>query len=280
MSPCFPFVVGNARSGTTLLRAMLDSHPELAIPWESYFITHLRPRRSHYERPGGFDVELFVRDILLTPFQFWSIGPDEVREFLQEARPTDYADAVRAIFRLNARREGKARWGDKTPQYVLEVEWLAGLLPESSFVHIVRDGRDVALSLREVSWGPKTFEKSVLGWQAAVTTARAAGRRLGSSRYLEVRYEDLVDRPEQTLGVVCEFLHLDFDQGMLRYHERASTVLRDEPSKEFHQNLFRAPTPDLRNWRTSMSRVDLDEFERLAGGALEAFGYELSRPGR
>lgn len=278
MSDCFPFIVGNARSGTTLLRAMLDSHPDLAIPWESYFITRLRPGRTRYERPEGFAIDLFVNDLMQTPFAFWSIDQGEIRDVLLEQDAGDYPGAVRAIFSLHARREGKTRWGDKTPEYVLEVDWLARLLPESSFVHIVRDGRDVALSLKEVSWGPKTFEKSVLGWQTAVNTARDAGRRLGEARYLEIRYEELVGRPEQTLRLVCQFLHLDFDPGMLRYYERASAVLRDEPSKEYHQNLFRAPTPELRNWRTAMSRSDQDEFERLAGHSLAAFGYELGGP--
>src|SRR5205809_595320 len=112
--PPFPFVVGSGRSGTTLLRLMLEQHPDLAIP------------------------------------------------------------------------------------------------PESRFVHLIRDGRDVGLSIREMSWGPSKMPALAEFWAKRIRTGRSEGARLGGARYLELRYEDLVEGPVRELRRVCAFLDLDF----------------------------------------------------------------------
>ena len=143
----FPFLVGFTRSGTTLLRAMVDSHPQLAVPPESQFVPELARRRGTYERPDGFDIERFTNDLTAhMRFIRWGLPASELRAALTELQPDDYPAAIRCVFAAWARSKGKPRYGDKTPNNLDDLELLAALFPEARFVHIVRDGRDVAVA--------------------------------------------------------------------------------------------------------------------------------------
>lgn len=270
----FPFIVGCGRSGTTLIRAMLDSHPMLAVPPESHFIPSLARRRAAYLRGGDIlDAERFVSDLRRHPrFRRWSLPPEDVLKALAESSPTNIADAIRIVFHLYAARQGKSRYGDKTPRYVLKIGSLAELFPEARFIHIIRDGRDVALSLLDIGGG--RVEDAALYWRRHVVRGRTAGTRLGPDRYREVRYEDLVADPESRLRSLCEFLDLRFEDSMLRYFERASDLLPGMGDPRLHQRLRLPPTSGLRDWQRQMSADDSALFDVLAGDLLTELGYE------
>src|SRR5581483_10402858 len=129
-------VLGVGRSGTTLLRVLLDRNPTVAIPYVSFFVPQLAHR--HGRRPNLDD---FGR---LRTLYDWGIGPDDVRPRLREGMTT--GEAISAIFETYAERQGKERWGDKTPLYMQQLPLLERLFPEALWVHLVRDGRDAALS--------------------------------------------------------------------------------------------------------------------------------------
>lgn len=268
----FLFIVGRGRSGTTLLRAMFDSHPAMVIPPESHFIVHLGRKRLRYERPAGFDISRFLGDVRRTNFQRWGLPVEAARAALLSARPSTFPEAVRVLFAANAARQGKWRYGEKTPNNVRNITYLANLFPEASFVHIVRDGRDVTLSYLRVDFGVDSVAESAMYWKLAVEKGRRAGARLGPGRYREIRYEDLVRTPEPVLQGLCSFLDLPFDPRMLRYHERAHSVMKGT-NVAAHDNIGRPPMK-LRDWRQEMRAEDVRLFESLAGRTLEAFGYE------
>ena len=114
------------------------------------------------------------------------------RAALQAIEPFTVADGLRAFYQLYAARFGKSRWGDKTPLYCMHVQSIAALLPEAHFVHIIRDGRDVALSLRPMWFAPgRDIETLAAHWRQCVTTGREQGSRC--RHYLEVRYDQLVE---------------------------------------------------------------------------------------
>lgn len=271
----FPFLVGCPRSGTTLLRAMVDAHPDVAIPGESHFIPTLARRRASYETRRGFDLDKFLRDILADErLARWHIPEVSIGTALADAGPGSLPDAIRALFATYAAGRRKPLYADKTPGYVRALPRLARLFPEARFVHIVRDGRDVALSLREMEWASPDLATLARVWRINVEYGRRAGERLGPERYLEVRYEELVDRPETTLRTVCAFLGLPFAPTMLRYHvdaERLTPSFRD-PLPHAHVRL--PPTKGLRHWATQMSREEVALFETIAGTALEQAGYD------
>jgi hypothetical protein len=274
----FPFFVGSGRSGTTLVRAVFDSHPDLAIPDEvSFVIRYARPHYAlRYGWPRRFDVAACTDLILANAaFRRWGLPREDVTAALSDPPPPqDFPDAVRRLYALWARRQGKPRYGDKTPMHVLHISRLARMFPEARFVHVIRDGRDVALSYLGVDWGPSTVEDAAVEWRRRVRAGRRAGRRLGPDRYREICYEDLVVAPERVVRDVCGFIALPWDDALLRYHERAGEVIGATRFPTAHQRLRLPPTPGLRDWRRDMDPVDVERFEAVAGPLLVDLGYE------
>ncbi len=277
----FPIIVGCGRSGTTLLRRILTSHSMLAIPYESHFIVAMgddavRPR---YETRYGFDSERFFADLLAQPaVRRWSLPEEELRAMLIESPPPNFAEAVRNVFGLYARLKGKLRYGDKTAVYVLSIPMLSTLFPEARFIHVIRDGRDVALSWMVTGWdfGPETVEEAALYWRYHVQRGRRTGSYLGPERYLEVHYEQLVTHPRSVVERLCEFIDLEFDPAMLTRTDTASEMLAEMPRPGHHQNLLISIPAQLRDWRQDMCRNDIQIFEALAGELLSDLGYELA----
>jgi hypothetical protein len=168
----------------------------------------------------------------------------------------------------------KTRWGDKTPGYVRHIRALADLLPEAHFVHLIRDGRDVALSWLDVPFGPKSITEAAMRWRKDVRVGRRAGRRHAAGRYMEVRYENLVSRPEKVLRRICDFVDLTYERKMIDYTSRAEAVIQATLEPESHQRLRRPPTPGLRDWRREMPEDDVRDFRAVAGDMLEKLGYD------
>jgi hypothetical protein len=275
MSSSPTVVLGVSRSGTTLLKAMLDAHSQLAIPSESYFLPQLWDR--HGEQP---ERDAFVEDLgRLERLREWGVDPEQVRARLP-AQPT-FAQAVQSIFQLYAESRGKPRFGEKTPLYMQHLDVLDRAFPDARYVHIVRDGRDAAVSLLAMTRKPR-FNLSrprgigdfAVAWQREVRGAQGFGL---THPYHELRYEDLVEEPESRLREVCAFLELEYEPGMLEYHRREDPSLYAD-----HPRLAEPPVRDTRSWRKELRPADAALFEAIAGDLLAELGYERAhpRPGR
>lgn len=262
------FVVGCPRSGTTLLRLMLDSHSRLAVPGESHFVVGPSSRwlRLH-NRP-----EAALGLILAHPrFQAWRLDPDAVRRRVARDGPAAYPALIRAVFAAYADSVGKPRWGDKTPWFVEHIPRLNRLFPDARFIHVIRDGREVAASLAEQHWGPWLSRRGGLLVAASRRRGAPRGARLGTDRYLEVRLERLVSDPEQVLRQVCSFLGEQFEPAMLTYHERAAEGVR--PRRWSNRHLDSPPTSRLRAWGCGLSTVERRAVEAVAHRDLSRMGY-------
>jgi hypothetical protein len=265
-------LLGVRRSGTTLLRVMLDRHSQLAVPDESYFVPQLADR--HLRR---VDADDFVDDLRrLATLADWDVPLDRVRARLRDGMPV--GEAIGTVYDVYAEQRGKPRWGDKTPMYMQNLRLLRRLFPDALYVHLIRDGRDAALSFLAMPAGimtetwmqPRTPAGFACQWRTEVAAARRFGRRVGS-RYLEVRYEELAADPGAVLRRICEFAGLEYEPAMLEY---AGNV--DVADKPHQQRLLQPPTKGLRDWRTQMSSRDAAAFERVAGDLLRDLGYETS----
>ncbi len=268
---------------------MLDAHRELAVPPETHFVPDVI--KAVRAEVGELAIlEAFTGNRTWNDF---GISDEEMRERLAGVDSRDAAAVVRSFFTLYAERQGKPRWGDKTPAYMLSVQRIGKTLPESRFIHLIRDGRDVALSqsARALNEQPPPAEQAAR-WVKRIRKSREQAAALKGPRYVEARYEDLVRDPEMTLRRVCEFIELPWDEGMLSYHERAAErlaemagELRQEGSHATQEAGYRidnhAPTtkpPDpskLDKWRTQMSPEDLAAYESVAGDMLAELKYEL-----
>jgi len=274
MNPPFPFFVGRGRSGTTLVRAIFDSNSQMAVPNESWFVASMALNRKRYEVAGGFEVQTYLTDLFdRRGFLSWGLDLNQFRVHMVSADPSSLADAIRATYAYYAASKGKHRFGDKTPVYVLAIAPIASLLPESKFVHVVRDGRDSALSYKEVPWGPRTIDEAAFRWRRAVKKAREAAGEIGRERYLELRYEDLVSDPTSVVKTVCGFIEVPFEESMLNYFERADQVTALMRHPQTRAGIFKPISSGMRDWRTQMSAVDVSHFEAIAGSALGDYGY-------
>lgn len=272
--PPFAFIIGCPRSGTTLLRAMLDSHPGVAVPPEAYFTVRALRRAARYGERTAFDRAALLEDIRGdVAWPKWSFDDARLEPIAGDASLTTVPAVLRAIYDEYARGEGKARSIDKTPRNTEHVSLLDGAFPGARFVHLVRDGRDVLPSLRSMPHFPSGFAEATLFWRDRAVSGRDARRVVGTSRYHELRYEDLVTDPERHLVPLCEFLGLEYDPAMLDYPRRAEAVMAGTVGETFHGNLRRAPTR-TRDWRQDLSAGEVERFEALAGDALGMFGYE------
>ncbi len=292
--PPAPFVVGVARSGTTLLRLMLDAHPELAIPPETHFIPKLAKAMGELPKSvGEGEMRRRAHDVI-TGHRRWpdfGLDADELDRRFDHTEPFNTTNALRTFYGLYAEKQGKPRWGDKSPSYVRRMRRVHAVLPEARFVHLIRDGRDVALSQLEVHHGNDEVADAATEWVEGIEKARKIGDRI-PDEYLEVRYEDLVADPEPVLRRVCDVIDLEFDPAMLEYHrsadERMSETVRDlsrgddsavtaEQRAAQHANVSKPPQTDRAGrWRKDMTPEQVAAFEAVAGDLLTDLGYELS----
>jgi hypothetical protein len=274
----YVFVVGCPRSGTTLLQRMLDNHPELAVVNDAHFI-HRGPRRLDDGDDPALTDDMVARVARYGPFGRMGLDRDHVNA--AAARSRTYGDFVSSLYDAFAASRGKGLAGDKTPHYVRYLPFLHRLVPTARTLHIVRDGRDVALSTlgwarpglgpgRFPLWESEPLAVCALSWRWHVTTGIRDGLALGPSLYREVVYERLVVDPEAELRALSEFIGLPYADEMLTYHEGKTRERSGLSSKA----KWLPPTPGLRDWRTQMTDPDVELFEALAGDVLSLFGYE------
>jgi hypothetical protein len=268
---------------------MLDAHPELCVANDTHFI----PRAVRALLPGDRDVpdamalqargaELIEWACSYRRFPRLGLSDEAVG---RAAHSHGYADFVGRLYEELASSRGVRFAAEKTPDYVRELPLLEALFPCARFVHIVRDGRDVALSLR--SWanekkGPGRLEfwqespiaVAALWWRWQVSSGLAGAASIEPGKVLLVRYEDLVAEPEHTLREVTSFLELPFRREMLDYHVGRRRVGEGLDAKK----AWLPPTAGLRDWRTQMQSEELELVECMAGTLLDELGYGRGSP--
>lgn len=287
--PPMPVVVGAPRSGTTLLRMMLDAHPHLAIPPETGFL----PALAALDGPAAVDPTALARTIASHPagapnWPDFHLAEEALQAAIAALPAPSPAEAARCFYRLYAARFGKPRSGDKTPVHAFALPTIARLLPEAAVLHIIRDGRDAALSLRPLWFAPgKDMPTLARHWRGFVTAARAGAQ--DCPRYMELRFEELVRDPEAVLRRVAAFLDLAYHPAMAEPQRRAAARLAEHQERRsddgtllvtrerrLEQQWRTATAPDPSRagvWRTVFSVQDRAAFATEAGPLLDELGY-------
>jgi len=289
-----PFIVGVGRSGTTMLRLMLDAHPALAIPPETHFVPDLIDAIGDGATPAeAVETMSAVR-------QWGDLGIEEaeVLERFERLERLEAGAALRSFYAIYQERHDKPRWGEKTPIYVKSMRKIERALPEARFIHVIRDGRDVALSRWKRTLGdkdPAPAAQVAEGWARRIRRAQRMGSKV--DHYMELRYEDLVTDTEQNLRAIAEFIELDWDPIMLTYYEHAgermAEMARDLPAADgkptrpgeermqAHAMTQKPPDPSaMYRWKEKMSAADVEAFDSTAGDLLAELGYEVGTVSR
>lgn len=278
----FVFVVGCPRSGTTLLQRMLNNHPQLAVAYDTLFIPAVL--RGQKDKNPKITPELLDKISQFKRFPRFELPRDVPGSLAPKAR--DYAHLVTLIYDEFASMHGKSLGGEKSPGYVRHMPMLQDLFPWARFVHLVRDGRNVALSL--LDWGkkkkgPKGPAKKYRLWAespiavCALWWAHKAGQgrhdaaKIEPGSHVEVRYESLVAEPESNLRKLAEFLQIPYSPDMVNFYAGKTKSAPGLSAK----SAWLPATKGIRDWRVSMHHDDLELFEALAGESLRDFGYDL-----
>jgi Sulfotransferase family len=270
------FMFGFDRSGTTLLSMMVGSHPLLAVPFSTtglwFRYEAMLPDYNHLE--SAADVERLVDDLLREErIRLWDA--ELSREALLESLPAgSYGAVVRRFHSVYASSKGKRYWANIDIATIDHMDLVNQWFPDSRFIHLVRDGRDVALSHETYPYGASNTLECALEWRRRVETNIKMGAILGPSRYRVFRYEDLVLDTEATLEALCRFIGLPFSPEMLDYERGVKEKVPDEKrwlwpaldQKPVKTNAYR--------WKSKMSRAKRIVFEANAGATLNRLGYE------
>ncbi|HET9464853.1 MAG TPA: sulfotransferase [Gemmatimonadales bacterium] len=267
------FIFGCPRSGTSLLSAMLGSHPNLAIPDESHLYSHIYPVvRRHGTVNHSARQSRLVAEILRTEhIKMWRPAPS-LGDTLRAITDPGFHGIVSGLMGAWAASQGKPRWGEKTPQHTLRWRTIMEGFPNAQIIHLIRDGRDVMLSYKSAFFGPKHVYPLAIRWRQYLAAAADARAFVGDNAFLQVRYEDLLAAPQKELRRICAFLGEKYAPAMLEYYRACRTSRRDSRDAS---NL-RSPlmTNNAGKWRTQMTNRELRIFEALAGPCLERHAYQ------
>lgn len=274
------FIVGAPRSGTTLLQYMLRSHPEISLPTgESHFLIPLYRDQHAYGDLSRVEnitrvleaMEARSASFLHTDLHGLRFDIPTIARRLAESGCGSMRELISGLFQLNARGEGKTRWGDKTPYYVLQIPKLVEWWPHCQIIHLIRDGRDVALSMFERRHDFRAYNTYMVAkeWQNYVDRGRASGKTLDPTQYLEIRYEDMLADQKSALMRICDFLGATYSDELLEFKKAGiagKTPLLQKPVQKNNRD----------KWRTQMSPRQISVFESVASDTLSACGYELA----
>lgn len=279
------FIVGANRSGTTLLRLMLNAHSRIAVPEELlYFRSHFgdapveswrRPPLSEAEYAGL--VQEFVENAAtLHP----EIDCGNVIQAILDASDRDLRHPYQTLLDVWTQRHGKARWGEKTPGNLFYVDVIAEMFPAASFVYVVRDPRAGVASMQKTDFFPEDVAFNAMTRRKHADVGPALLRKhVAPERWTTVRYEDLVREPEATLRRICEVIGEDYEPQMLQYHRSASDYMKEEAASTFNAAATRPVTASkIDAWQSRLSACEIAMIETVCAGEMREHGYAFMRP--
>ena len=274
---CIPFfIIGSGRSGNTLLRSILSGNSDISIPPESYRIPFAIKKFHIFNNRDWEDI---VPQVLkefedCKEFYTWEIDITDAQKRLE-----NIADSKRTLSNIfdelfctytEKHSPGSKIWGDKTPMNTLYLDWIGTVFPRSKFIHIIRDGRDVASSYLKME-RYDTILEAANRWINSIESAQSFGSKI-KENYIEIRYEELVTKPEEVIKDTCDFLDIDYDSKMLDHTKQVKKL--GDTDKEHHSNLSKPISSDsVGKWRNNLSESDQESITKLLHKHLERLGY-------
>lgn len=286
-NPPFFFIIGRPRSGTTLLRLLFESHPNLTIPPESPFII------IHYKKYGRVTnwteqvIKEFVGDLYQTRyFDKWLINREELTQRLLSRMGTaTFQDMVLEVYKAykSVYAKDEIRMiGDKNPMYSLYPQRIHQLFPDSKIIHITRDYRDNFMSLINVNFEVPIVPIVIYRWKYALKKMWKLKAENPGLVY-SIRYEDLVADPELHTRRLCDFLGIEFNPSVLSFYEKKEEAQAlyagNQDLSKIHKSLFNPiSTEKVNKWQTDMTPRQIKIADLVMGKTAEKAGYQRMYP--
>ncbi len=270
------FIVGAPRSGTTLLAALLTAHSRFDCGSETDFFAFWRGADQRQMLGDPQWPNRAVAFLASLPavggkvHEAFGIGLREVHDFLAPRRPRAGL-LLEALTQTHAQRAGKPRWVEKSPIHLVHVREVRRAFPQAPILRLVRDPRDVALSLQAVPWGARSLLANAYRWQSMDRVSAEFFAADDHSR--TVFYEQLVTRPEDELRRACAFLGEEFEPGMLDTRRSVGGLSRPG---EWWKDRAGTPAEPSRAfaWKRGFPPQDLTALEVVCQEGLDRYGYE------
>ncbi len=269
------FIVGMPRSGTTLLRTVVDAHPEISIGPESHYVNYWMYKFRYLALSRPTDYEFFVKK--LTEGRYLDragLSRDSVRQRLCGCEPRTHAAIFSTLLTMYAEKNGKMRCGDKTPQHYKYISVLLDWFPQGRVVFVQRDPRSVIASLINVPWTHNYVYLHAREW---VESCIAQERWADDSRVLVVKYEVFVRNPDQETARLMEFLDCEFNPAVLEARQYTHGDNAEEGWAKQYWEQVRKPvsTINIDKWQSTLSKNQIALTEHLAGEWMKKYGYVL-----
>jgi len=275
------FILGNPRSGTTLLRLILNNHPLIGVPPESGFLQWWYKKYynwSEVDTKNDTKVNLFLDDILSSKkIEDWQLNRHNLKNSILSKNPKNYPEIITTIYEFYT--NNKSIIGDKNNYYINHLEELNLIFPNVKYIHLIRDGRDVACSYKNINklnpnlkYIPKVSSNIVdiaNEWNNNIITIE---NFIQNHNSITIRYEDLISNPVETLMKVCNFLDVEYESDMLKYYQN-----NDEPLSTLHWKKKTKETIDKQNKKKYLSLLSYEEinrFNEIADKTLKKFKYD------
>ena len=271
------FMIGTQRSGSNLLRLMLNQLPEIAAPHPPHILQRMMPLLANYgdlSDDGNFSllVDDVCRLVELNPVPWEGVVLDR-RDITRRCRERSVPAIHGAVYDVCAGTKGALTWCCKSLANINYAAKLEAYFRSPKYIYLYRDGRDVAVSFGKAVVGEKHFYHIAREWAATQELALALREKIGVERFLSVSYEELTAYPERTARLICAFLGVPFRESMLDFY-RTEEAKRAATSSELWRNVT---SPVMKNntskFLREADRQDIGIFESVAGRVLDALGY-------
>jgi hypothetical protein len=280
------FIIGAPRSGTTLLRLMLTSHPDICIPPESMFFVQLEPKYGKLENLAE-KIDEFLDDLYSNDkFLEWNIDRARLQENLNLYDELNYSKAISTVYQTyRLKTDPNAHiWGDKNPTYIYHIDRIFQYFPNAKIIHIIRDVRAVYSSMKTVSnfpgWGKKQKTQSLIFevtrvWSQAV---QSFNKYNNNHQFYNIHYEKLISNPDNQLNQLCSWLGINFSESMLDYYNKnTQKELVPKHRLSWHQNTLKPILEDrIEAWANELSLSEIEALEILNKNNLKILGYKCS----
>lgn len=268
------FLVGCSRSGTTLLQALIDSHPNIAIPPESHFYVRFGPIVHTYgDLSQASNRRRLIEAVLADAFiRQWRLDVNAAA-VEQRLRRHSFVGIVETLFSIYAEREGANRWGDKTPEHIRHLREIRRDFPGAKLIHLVRDGRDVAEAMRRMIFYPVTAYGVARVWRDEIRHWADFCATEGDADTLVVRYEDLVTRPEDVVATIFRFLDEPVIDTVTTYADSSLSQNLDSQGP-WHSSLRQGISAGkVGIYRRRFTPREIEILEYIQAEGLAAYGY-------